>query len=437
MYYDIKPQEFIIDEQLDTEEGHVEFHLTAITECDECPYCYSENFNVHGTMEKRARDLSSFGRQVGLVIKVKRYKCKECGKTFSPVLATIDENARMTKRMKKYVQQQALVKPFLQIEEELSLSDTTIKRVFTEYISELESKREMKAPRVLGIDENHFRKQNHAVFTDIEKRLILDILPRRNKADVKRWLSNLPEKQNVMCVTIDMWEQYKIAVQEELPDATIVVDRFHIIEGINKALDSTRVQMRNNLPKNERRHLKNKRFYFLYGKEKLGKEEQAELEELFKYYPQFKEPYQLKEDFRDLYNAQDRFVAEDMLYDWLERAEKYPQFDPVVTYVNNWFNFILNYFDMPYTNGVTEMLNGKINRVYDAGRGYSFDILRAKLLFGTEATKPAKFKYITHVPQHQGIGFAIPAYEEKIMLRGWGVDIDELCRIIDDDEFVI
>lgn len=130
-------------------------------------------------------------------------------------------------------------------------------------------------------------------------------------------------------------------------------------------------------------------------------------------------------------------MAEDVLYDWLERAEKYPQFDHVVPYVNNWFNFILNYFDMPYTNGVTEMLNGKINRVYDAGRGYSFDILRAKLLFGTEATKPAKFKYITHVPQHQGIGFAIPAYKEKIMLNGWGVDIDELCRIIDDDEFVI
>ena len=105
--------------------------------------------------------------------------------------------------------------------------------------------------------------------------------------------------------------------------------------------------------------------------------------------------------------------------------------------MNNWLNYILNWFDMPYTNGVTEMLNGKINRVYDAWRGYSFSILRAKLLFGTKATKPTKFEFITHVPSYQGIGFATPTHTEKIMLNGWGVDIDELCRIIDNGEFSV
>ena len=207
MYYDIEPHEFTIDEQLTTPEGHVEFHLSSVVECDECPYCYGEDLYIHGTTEKKARDLSIFGRQVGLVIKVKRYKCKECGKTFTPVLRTIDENARMTNRMKDFVKNQALTKPFHQIEEELSISDTTVKRIFDEYVAELESERELRAPEVLGIDENHFRGRNHAVFTDIENRLILDILPKRNKIDVKRWLNELPKKENVKCVTIDMWEQ--------------------------------------------------------------------------------------------------------------------------------------------------------------------------------------------------------------------------------------
>ena len=149
-------------------------------------------------------------------------------------------------------------------------------------------------------------------------------------------------------------------------------------------------------------------------REDLKEEYATKLETLLQQYPQFREPYELKEDFREIYRIEDDAERAEELYDeWIERASVYPQFSPVITSLTNWRTEILAYFSMPFTNGVTEMINGFINRVHDAGRGYTFDVLRAKLLFGTKATKPAKFKYITHLLDYQGVGFALPIREEK------------------------
>ena len=259
MYYDIEPKEFTIDEQLPTAEGHVEFHLTAIVKPEDCPECGCEYLYQFGTTKKKVRDLSLFGRQVGLVITCHRYRCKECGKTFTPHLRSIDDSYRMTRRMKEYIRNESLIRPFTSLEDELSISDTTIKRIFGERVKELEKRRELKAPEVLGIDENHIMNGYRAVFTDIKNRLLLDILPKRNKEDVQNWLKALPGKENVRCVTIDMWPQYRDAAYNELPNATVVVDKFHVQKEVNSALDSIRVNLRKDIPEKERKYLKDSR----------------------------------------------------------------------------------------------------------------------------------------------------------------------------------
>ncbi|MDP3538819.1 MAG: transposase [Azonexus sp.] len=57
-------------------------------------------------------------------------------------------------------------------------------------------------------------------------------------------------------------------------------------------------------------------------------------------------------------------------------------FRPVKTAFRNWKTYILNYFDDErITNAFTESFNAKIRRVYRDGRGYTFERLRAKVLF--------------------------------------------------------
>jgi hypothetical protein len=58
--------------------------------------------------------------------------------------------------------------------------------------------------------------------------------------------------------------------------------------------------------------------------------------------------------------------------------------------MTNWETEIFNYFDHPITNAYTEALNGLIRRM---GRGYSFEALRAKILFTEGVHKVKMPKY--------------------------------------------
>ncbi len=67
----------------------------------------------------------------------------------------------------------------------------------------------------------------------------------RDVRSVHRWLSWLPGRDRVRIVTMDMWAPYRDAVQQTLPNALIVVDRWHVQKEIGKALDAVRVRLRN------------------------------------------------------------------------------------------------------------------------------------------------------------------------------------------------
>ena len=110
--------------------------------------------------------------------------------------------------------------------------------------------------------------------------------------------------------------------------------------------------------------------------------------------------------------------------------------------VDRWNTEIFNYFDNRYTNSVTESLNRVSKEISDQGRGYNFKVLRAKILYRTPASKPAKFSYYnaenefntcrkTNADQND---FIIPIYNTntpKYMVEiGSGVDIDELYNFM-------
>ena len=50
----------------------------------------------------------------------------------------------------------------------------------------------------------------------------------------------------------------------------------------------------------------------------------------------------------------------------------------------------MNYFDKPLTNAYTESLNNIIRSINRNGRGYSFDVLRAKILFAKGAQRKTR-----------------------------------------------
>lgn len=62
-------------------------------------------------------------------------------------------------------------------------------------------------------------------------------------------------------------------------------------------------------------------------------------------------------------------------------------FEGLLSIVKNWRREILAYFDHRFTNGSTEGVNAAIRQIDRQGRGYSFEVLRARLLCKEETTK--------------------------------------------------
>lgn len=211
--------EFEIIRSESNENGDIAYYIKAASYRPVCPVCRSTVHHIHSKTTREVRDLNAFGNRVGLIIEGSRYKCQDCGKVYSETYKEIDAKARMTNRLRTQIEKESLKKPFLQIAEEYSVSETTVRKVFSAYIERLNNERIFKTPSVLGIDEAHLNKQMRGVFTDIDNGLILEILPKRSKQAVTEFINQFPYNYQIKVVTMDMYRPYREAVQECLPHA--------------------------------------------------------------------------------------------------------------------------------------------------------------------------------------------------------------------------
>jgi transposase len=101
-------------------------------------------------------------------------------------------------------------------------------------------------PRVLSLDESAFKKRFrfHTVFSDPERSAVLDLVEGRGKGAVFGGLLAMSDqvRGGIETVVMDCHWPYRHAVEELLPDARIVVDKFHIIRSVDAA--AQRVRMR-------------------------------------------------------------------------------------------------------------------------------------------------------------------------------------------------
>lgn len=127
------------------------------------------------------------------------------------------------------------------------LSSTTVSAIFDAHVY-ISRKR---LPEFLCIDECYAYSGSNGnyvcVFIDFESKETIDLLPSRRKQDLIRYFDRIPsdERKKVKLLCIDMWETYRIIAQDKLPNCKIAVDRFHIMQEINRKLKTVRTKIMN------------------------------------------------------------------------------------------------------------------------------------------------------------------------------------------------
>ncbi len=239
-------------------------------------------------------DLPTHGKRTGIVVVRKRYRCKECLKTFLEPLGDMDEKRMATRRLVEHIEKQSLKRMFVSISDDIGLDEKTVRNIFRDYVNRLEKTVQFETPKLLGIDEIHIIRPR-CVICNIKQRTLIDLLPNRNKDTVIRYLYKLSDREIVRYVCIDMWEPYREAVTAVLPQAIIVVDKFHVQRMANQALDTVRKGVRERLTPRGRRTLMHDRFILLKRYRDLDAHELLVLESWINNFKDLGAAYQLKE----------------------------------------------------------------------------------------------------------------------------------------------
>lgn len=410
-----------------------------------CVECIFSHVVGYGRIEVLAHDLPMHGKRVGIYINARRYKCKECGKTFMERLPEVNPNRWMTERLVKWIGQRATGHTFSSIAEEIGVTEGTVRNVFRDYVNELERTVRFETPTWMGIGEIHIIKRPRAVISNLGNNTAVNLLPDRFKKTVTAYLAGLPGKEDVRYVAIDMWEQYRDAVHEALPQAIVVVDKFHVQRMGNQSLDEFRRSL--NRPGTtdalRKKAAGAKRDAYLFRKRErdLTEEERFVLDGWIKNVPELGEAWRLKEGYFAIYDAATKEEARCRYQAWTQdiTSEFQPAFGKILSAWRDWEPYILAYFDHRITNAFTESLNNLIRVMNRLGRGYSFEALRSKILFtkGAHKTAPKKpafkrqesFDPVSHIffdRMHLG-----PPQPEVI---NYGVDIEKLVAMVEAGE---
>lgn len=373
------------------EETDHDYHITAEVSNPPsvCPSCRSDALRGHGRNEQVIRDMPTHGKRVGIYVDTRRWRCLSCGKTFMEALPAVNAKREMTDRLTKWIGQQSLKRTFASIAEEVGIDEKTVRNIFRDYINDLEAQFRFETPKWMGIDEIHLIRPR-CVISNIRNNTIVNMLPNRDKKTVTNYLYNLDGKSEVQYVAMDMWTPYRDAVQAVIPDARIVIDKFHVVRMANDALEKVRKSLREQLTPKQRRGLMHDRFVLLKRERDLNDQEALLLDGWTKNYPELGAAYRLKEGFYAVYEGSGSPEAALAAYGAWNKAvvpEVRDAFGDLIRAFTNWQPWILNYFEHPVTNAYTESLNSLIRVMNRLGRGYSFEALRAKILFTEGAHK--------------------------------------------------
>jgi len=408
-----------------------------------CLYCRSDNLVGFGRREQLIKDLPMHGKRVGLYVNARRMQCRTCDRTFTELLPAVDEKRAMTTRLLAWIGKASVSRTFASIAEEIGIAEGTVRSIFRSYVSELERTIRFETPKWMGIDEIHLIRPR-CVISNIRNNTIVNLLPNRDKKTVTAYLSCLDGRQDVQYVAMDMWTPYRDAVRTVMPQARIIIDKFHVVRMANDAIERVRKALRSDLTVSQRRGLMHDRFLLLKRQRDLDERERLLLDGWVKNYPLLGVAYRLKEAFYGCYDAKSAPEAEHVFSRWLDSvpAALREPFGDLIRAYSNWNAYILNYFEHPVTNAYTESLNNLIRVMNRLGRGYSFEALRAKILFTEGMHKHTnsrpKFARIREAPRERTLDLMIyekalpfhrPKEPQPIRVgtpKNYGVDISTL-----------
>lgn len=174
--------------------------------------------------------MEGWDKPVFLVLHKRRFRCLGCRKVFSEPDQLFGARRRSSRRFREHLGREALHQTVRHVAHKEGL----VRRCVTEGAKRLLGVPEKLPPaRILGLDEFSIKKGQvyDTAIMDIEEKQVLGVVSGHRQEEVQGFLEHLPEPEKV---------PFRQAVEMCLPQAQVVVDKFHVLLHVNRALNQVR-----------------------------------------------------------------------------------------------------------------------------------------------------------------------------------------------------
>jgi len=357
-----------------------------------CSGCGRELERAHDTNEREVRDLPCMEFRTTVLVEVYRVCCPDCGIKVEKV-PQLPTNAPFSKRFEDAVGQACESAAARQVALRFGLAASTVRAIDLRYLERWAASRRKPVLAQMGVDEIHLGKKQKfiTVVSNLDSAEPVWFGRERKKETLDGFFQgelNARQRMRITAACVDMWEPYRLSIEQWAPNCRIVYDKFHVLQHANQAIDEVRRAEFFRKGGAMRGLVKGKRWLLLSRWMNLSSIKRQELTQLFAMNRKIFKAYLLKESLERLWTYRYEGAMVNYLHRWIDqlRWQRLTPFQKLAEMLVSHLDGILNYCQTKVPLGVVEAINGNIKSLLRRGRGYKnlrYLLLKAQRIAAT------------------------------------------------------
>ena len=259
----------------------------------------------------------------------------------------------------------------------LKMAPSTLSNCLHRVITRVRSGHTIRGLVTLGADEIAYCKGRKyaTIIYDLDRSHVVWVGQGKGRETIDRFFNEQlsdGQKQRIRWASCDMSRAYTGAIQHHCPNATLVIDRFHVVKALNEALDAVRKDEWRGLDKRGRQAIKGLRWMLGMHARNRSKKQSRFLNALRTSNRRIHRAWVLKDEFERIWHFTYPGAARQFLKRWMTAAlrSRLPSLKRFVTTLRNHFDNIITFIERPLTNAVGEGINRLLKIVKNRASGF-------------------------------------------------------------------
>jgi transposase len=262
----------------------------------------------------------------------------------------------------------------------LGIPKSTLSDLLHRVITRSRAGHKIRGLLTIGVDEISFAKGRKfaTIVYDLDRSRVLWVGAGKGRETIDRFFADHLSKHQrlrIRWASCDMSRTYIDAIKQNCPNATLVLDRFHIVKALNEAVDEVRLEEWRQLkPGDERRAVKGLRWLLSLHSRNRTPEQTEAIHQIRSANRRIHRAWVLKDEFETFWDFQptDIDTANAYFQSWITSAlrSRIPSLRRFALTLRSYQTHVLAFVQCHLTNAVAEGLNRIIRLVKNRASGF-------------------------------------------------------------------